>query len=228
MVISRAAGSSRAALARARRVRSWHAAAGIAFLLAAEPVLADDAKDCFSEGSDRRMEGCAALIAAPDLDAGIKSLAHAMRGLALAQRGEFEEALPDHDAAISLDPASAMALNNRAWTLFKLNQPERALRDAERSISLAPASPHAYDTRAHIRQSRGEHAPAMQDYERAMRLGGERIVRLYQCGLQAQGYDTGSVEGVYTREMRRALASCVGKRSCDPLPPDEECRFVTS
>ena len=64
--------------------------------------------------------------------------------------------------------------------------------------------------------------------ERLSAADGERIVRLYKCGLQAQGYDTGAAEGVYTREMRRALVSCVGKKGCDPLPPDEECRFVTS
>jgi tetratricopeptide (TPR) repeat protein len=194
----------------------------------ATPAAADNLKDCFSDSNERRIEGCTALIAVPGLDAGAKSLAHAMRALAYSLQGLFERALPDHDRAISLDPGSAMALNNRAWTLFKLKQPERALADVERSIALAPASPHAHDTRAHIRQYLGQSASALADYERAMHLGGERIVRMYQCGLEAQGMYTGNPDGSYTREMRRALEACVAGRSCEPLPADEECRSVTS
>lgn len=203
-------------------------AGALLWLTIATPAAADSIRDCFGENNERRIEGCSALIAVPGLDAGAKSLAHAMRALAYSLEGHFERALPDHDQAVSLDPSSAMALNNRAWTLFKLKQPEPALRDAERSIALAPASPHAYDTRAHIKQTLGHPAPALKDYERAIELGGERIVKLYQCGLQAQGIYTGDTNGAYTRETRRALKACVANPACDPLPADEECRNVTS
>lgn len=215
--------------ARVRRFGNRTAIAGVALLLAvATPAAADSIRDCFSDDNDRRIEGCSALIAAPGLDAGARSLAHAMRALAYSLQGLFERALSDHDQAVKLDPNSAMALNNRAWTLFKLEQPERALGDVERSIALAPLSPHAHDTRAHIRQSMGEPASALSDYERAMQLGGERIVRLYQCGLQAQGFYKGNSDGAYTGEMRRAFEACVGNRTCEPLPPDEDCRYTTS
>jgi len=199
-----------------------------ALLGIATPAAADSIKDCFSDDNTRRIEGCSALIAVPGLDTGAKSLAHAMRALAYSLQGMFEKALPDHDQAVALDPASAMALNNRAWTLFKLEQPRRALDDVERSIALAPLSPHAHDTRAHIRQSLGEAASALADYERAMQLGGERLVRLYQCGLQAQGIFAGSTDGSYSSDMRQAFRACVRNRTCEPLPPDEDCRFTTS
>ncbi len=210
--------------------RTWIAAiAAVACLfVTATPAAADSIKDCFSDDNERRIEGCTALMAVPGLDAGARSLAHAMRALAYSLQGMFEKALPDHDQAVKLDPASAMALNNRAWTLFKLKQPQRALDDVERSIALAPLSPHAHDTRAHIRQSLGDAASALTDYERAMQLGGERIVRLYQCGLQAQGIYAGSTDGSYSSEMRRAFKACVRSRTCEPLPPDEDCRFTTS
>lgn len=184
--------------------------------------------ECFSENNERRIAGCSELIENPYLDAGTKSLAYAMRALALSLQGALTEALPDYDMAIKLDPASAMALNNRAWVLYKLDRIPDALTDVEHSLELAPASPHAYDTRAHIRQALGEPVAALRDYEQAMRYGGEHLVKLYQCGLEANGIYKGPIDGLYTRDVRRALEVCVNSKSCDPLPADEECRAATS
>lgn len=184
--------------------------------------------DCFSDSNERRIEGCSALIDNPNIDPGTKSLAYAMRALAFSLKGTLTEALPDYDEAIRLDPTSAMALNNRAWVLFKLDRLDEGMTDVQRSLALAPGSPHAHDTRAHIYQARGERTEAMRDYEQAMRFGGEPLVKLYQCGLEAAGLYSGPIDGLYTSDTRRALEICVSRRSCDPLPPDEECRAVTS
>lgn len=184
--------------------------------------------ECFSENNQRRIAGCSELIENPNLDAGTKSLAYAMRALALSLEGSLAQALPDYDRAIELDPASAMALNNRAWVLYKLDRLSDGMNDVERSLTLAPASPHAHDTRAHIRQAQGERTAALRDYEQAMRYGGEHLVKLYQCGLEAQGIYRGPIDGLYTRDVRRALEICVSQATCDPLPADEECRAATS
>jgi tetratricopeptide (TPR) repeat protein len=184
--------------------------------------------ECFSENNERRIAGCSELIESPALDAGTKSLAYAMRALALSLKGALSEALPDYDMAIRLDPGSAMALNNRAWVHYKLNRLTEGLADVERSLGLAPTSPHAHDTRAHIRQALGERVAALRDYEQAMRYGGEHLVRLYQCGLEAQGIYAGPIDGLYTRDVRKALETCVQSDTCDPLPADEECRAATS
>jgi tetratricopeptide (TPR) repeat protein len=184
--------------------------------------------ECFSENNEQRIAGCSELIDTPNLDSGTKSLAYAMRALALALKGSLEEALPDYDMAIKLDPSSAMALNNRAWVLYKMNRLSEGLKDVERSLLLSPASPHAHDTRAHIRQAQGERTAALRDYEQAMRYGGEHLVKLYQCGLEANGVYSGPIDGLYTRDVRRALEICVASESCDPLPADEECRAATS
>lgn len=207
-------------------------ALALAALLLAGPAsvasTSNPISECFSENNERRISGCSELIESPGLDAGTKSLAYAMRALALSLNGALAEALPDYDMAIRLDPTSAMALNNRAWVLYKLDRLGEGLEDVERSLRLAPASPHAYDTRAHIRQARGEPKDALRDYEQAMRYGGEHLVRLYQCGLEAQGMYAGPIDGLYTRDLRRALEVCVASRTCDPLPADEECRAATS
>lgn len=198
-----------------------------ALLAAASPALGDAVSDCLGD-STRRIEACSELIGTPGLDGGAKSLAFAMRALAYSLRGAFGEALADYGEAVRLDPGSAIALNNRAWVLFKLGRPAEGLGDVDRSLELAPSSPHAYDTRAHIRQSLGEPSKALGDYETAMRFGGPRIVKLYQCGLQAQGLYSGRIDGAYHPEMRRALEACARRPECDPLPADEDCRNVMS
>lgn len=184
--------------------------------------------ECFHENNQRRIAGCTELIENPNIDTGTKSLAYAMRALALSLRGELAESLPDYDKAIELDSASAMSFNNRAWVKYKLNRLDEGLADVERSLILGPTSPHAHDTRAHIRQAMGEPRAALRDYERAMRFGGEHLVRLYQCGLEAAGLYIGPIDGLYTRTVRKALETCVENVDCDPLPPDEECRAATS
>ena len=80
-----------------------------------------------------------------------------------------------------------MALNNRAWVHYKLDRLTEGMADVERSLKLTPASAHAHDTRAHIHQALGKHPAALRDYEQAVRFGGEHLVKLYQCGLEAQG-----------------------------------------
>lgn len=184
--------------------------------------------ECFSDNNDRRIAGCSELIDNPSLDAGTKSLAYAMRALAYALQGALERSVGDYDMAIRLDPTSSMALNNRAWVHFKLNRLSEGMSDVEHSLRLAPQSPHAHDTRAHIRQALGERQAALRDYEQAMRFGGEHLVKLYQCGLESQGVYKGPIDGLYTSDVRRALETCVGSPSCDPLPADEECRAATS
>jgi tetratricopeptide (TPR) repeat protein len=227
----------RRAAERARRLRAgrrggWlFAAMAVAGLLAsagragtAEP----GAGDCFSDDNERRISGCSRLIETPGATDNELALAYAMRALAYSLKGRYELALPDYDAAIKAQPDFAIALNNRAWALYKSGRAEAGLADVERALELSPHSPHALDTRAHIRQAGGESELALADYELAMRFGGEHMVKLYQCGLQAAGLYSGEVDGLYTRALRQALEACVASSACDPLPADEECRKATS
>jgi tetratricopeptide (TPR) repeat protein len=200
----------------------------VAACAAASGAASNTVSECFSDNNDQRIAGCSELIDSPNVDPGTKSLAYAMRALALALKGSLNQALPDYDMAIKLDPSSSMAMNNRAWVLYKLNRLSDALADVERSLTLSPASPHAHDTRAHIRQALGEPRAALRDYEQAMRFGGEHLVKLYQCGLEANGVYSGPIDGLYTRDVRKALETCVNSANCDPLPADEECRAATS
>jgi tetratricopeptide (TPR) repeat protein len=192
------------------------------------PASADKVTDCLSNNLEQRIRGCSEIIAdatAPPQDL---SRAYSMRALAYSLQQKFDLAMADYDMAIKLDPNSSVAHNNRAWTLWRSGDIQKGLADAERSLALEPNSPHALDTRAHILQSMGHHSRALQDYERAMLFGGARMIMLYQCGLQSAGLFEGKPDGIFTSALSQAMAQCVKRPNCDPLPPDEECRFTTS
>lgn len=194
----------------------------------ANPPSLDPINDCFSEDMSRRIPACSALIGSSGVSNSDLALAYSARALAYSVQGRYDQAIPDYDQSLAIDPNSPIALNNRAWAYFKSGQPERGSADVERALALLPDSPHTLDTRAHIYQSRGDHRKALRDYETAMRYGGTHIVKLYQCGLQANSLYEGEIDGLYTSEMRKALETCVATTGCDPLPADEECRKITS
>lgn len=189
---------------------------------------ADPAAECFSEDLSRRVPACTALIENGMRSGQDLADAYAARALAHSVQARYELAIADYDASIAIDPNSPISLNNRAWAYFKSGQPERGSTDVEKALALLPDSPHTLDTRAHILQWRGDHGKAMRDYESAMRFGGEHIVKLYQCGLQANSLFSGEIDGLYTSDMRKAFEACIATTGCDPLPADEECRKVTS
>ncbi len=206
---------------------------GLGALLAAAstvltvPAAADTQQDCFGPDGGNRIEACSRLLGLP-LPPLEKSYAFAMRALAYSLQGRYELAIPDYDRAIEISPDFAVALNNRAWAYFKSGQSRKAEPDVARALELSPMSPHALDTRAHVRQSLGDFRGALKDYNAAMRYGGARMVKLYQCGLQAHGLYDGVLSGIVSEKLRGALETCVKNPGCDPLPADEECRRLTS
>ncbi|MDX2290032.1 MAG: tetratricopeptide repeat protein [Hyphomicrobiaceae bacterium] len=200
---------------------------GSAMELRSDTLRGDLSQDCFGEDNARRIPACTELLDTP-LTPGERSFAYAMRALAYSLLGDYERAIPDYDAALAISPDFAVALNNRAWAYYKAGRPSEGWPDITRALELNPASPHALDTRAHIRQAEGDVDGALADYDMAMRLGGTRIVRLYQCGLQANGLFDGFLDGIMSEKLRGAFETCVRQTTCDPLPADEECRKLTS
>lgn len=194
---------------------------------AAEPAKPGNS-ECFENDNERRITGCTELLKTENLSPEVAALAYATRALAFSLRGDYDKAIPDYDRALRLNPYFAVALNNRAWALYKSGRAEAGMADIQRALALSPASAHAHDTRAHIFHSQGRASEALKDYRLSMRYGGEEMVKLYQCGLQAHGLYRGDIDGHYSVDLGRALEACVEDPKCDPLPADEECRKVTS
>lgn len=187
-----------------------------------------DTHACFSRDAGRRISACSELLAQPNVPSDTRAAAFAMRALTLSLIGRYAEAIKDYDQAIEINPNYPVALNNRAWAHFRSKNYSAAWPDVERSLALDPWSPHAYDTRAHLHHVAGRAAQAFEDYKRAMRLGGAEMVKLYQCGLQAHGHYLGPLNGIVSDSLVLGLKACTENKTCDPLPPDEECKAATS
>jgi tetratricopeptide (TPR) repeat protein len=200
----------------------------LAGMLAGAPARALEEHACFTADTERRIQACTELIETPGTSPERLSMAYAMRALSYSLRGEYETAIKDYDQAIALMPNYAVALNNRAWAYYKWGKAANAAPDVELSLMLDPTSPHALDTRAHVKQYFGDQPGALRDYEAAMRFGGQRMIKLYQCGLAQNKLYDGEIDGNYTPIVRRAMQLCIEQSNCDPLPPDEECRIATS
>jgi tetratricopeptide (TPR) repeat protein len=226
------AGFDMASLQRGKVGRlSLTASLALALLAAPASAQAEDPLDshpCFSEDHGKHVVACTELLDQPGLPPAARSSAHAMRALGQSLVGKYAEAVADYDAAIQINPSFAVALNNRAWAYFKWGKAALGLTDVEKSLALDAFSAHSYDTRAHIMQQAGNTVSAMADYDRAMFFGGTKMVRLYQCGLAAAGLYKGKPDGQTSPELRSAFLQCVAQLTCDPLPPDEECRAATS
>lgn len=189
----------------------------------------EDVHECDSPDSERRIKACTELIETPGVSLPRLVTAYAARALAHSLGGRYETAIRDYDKAIELFPDFAVALNNRAWAYFKWGRAQSAMPDVQRSLELDPFSPHSLDTRAHVHQTLGNGAFALRDYEAAMVYGGTRMVTLYQCGLKMNRLYSGPTDGVIRPDLLQSMKACVEKgATCDPLPPDEECREAVS
>ena len=211
-----------------RAVRTILAALCLCTALAAVARADSSAADCLSDDNERRIAGCSVIIENPATTPLDRSNALAMRGLALSIKGLLDRAIDDYNASLTINPNSPSALNNRAWAYFRAGRGRDGVPDIEKSLLLNPDSEHSWDTRAHIRQMMGNVDGAIRDYEMAIHLGGERMVKLYQCGLAERGLYRGQMDGIYSSEMKSAMHTCVRDRGCDPLPADEQCRLPTS
>jgi tetratricopeptide (TPR) repeat protein len=193
----------------------------------AEPVRAASALDCYSQDVDLKIKGCTDLLKAP-LSTEERARAYASRALGLSMKGWYAEAIRDYDRSLELVPDDSVPLNNRAWAYFRWGKPAEGRDDVERSIRLDPTSGASYDTRAHIAQALGDPKSALADYRRAMTFGGERMVKMYQCGLTEHRLYKGPMDGIPNPDLIMALEQCVEDSACDPLPADEECRHGVS
>lgn len=204
------------------------ASVGSSLLISPSIAQLAESHECYGDDNERRIKACSELIETPGLGPDAQSAAYAMRALSHSLKGAYDTAIGDYDAALRLMPDFAVALNNRAWAYFRSGRGSMGLEDVEKSLALDPMSAHSYDTRAHIKQWSGQASAALSDYEHAMAFGGQRMIKLYQCGLTAAGLYKGPADGKSSYELRRAFEVCVQGTTCDPLPADEECKAATS
>jgi tetratricopeptide (TPR) repeat protein len=193
----------------------------MAIFVAAAAMAADDVtlENCRSLAADRRVASCTAVIDALGTAPVDRAEAFFLRALSYWEFNQRERAIRDYDAAIRIEPQFAAALNNRADAYLKLGKPGQGQPDIDKALEIAPQDPIYNVTHGQIGQTLGDRDGAMRDHEAAMAFGGERYVRLYQCGLRMARLYRGPVDGILRPALRTALRQCVDLGgNCDPMP----------
>jgi tetratricopeptide (TPR) repeat protein len=86
------------------------------------------------------------------------------------EKREYDKAISDFGAALTIDPRSAPAYAGRARTWAQKHYRERELADYDAAIRLEPGNATYRVARAETWSSRGQHGPAMADFDEAIRL----------------------------------------------------------
>lgn len=192
---------------------------------------ADRLADCIYAVPGQRIASCSLVIDDPAATAMEIERALITRSIDLMIAKRFSETMQDFDRVLQLNPQSAIALNGRAWALYRWKNSADGMDDVNASLRLDGTYAAAWDTRAHLYQVLGQFDKAFNEYEAAIGFGGESFIRTYQCGLKAHGLYKGPADGIYTSTVRAALRKCAFSASCDPLPENEfaqDCESVSS
>lgn len=88
---------------------------------------------------------------------------HVARATTLVVAGKLDEALPDFDRAVELDPKDAQTLSNRGWLLQQTGEPKAALKDFDAALRLAPDYGKALANRLALLEALGREQEAARD-----------------------------------------------------------------
>ncbi len=101
----------------------------------------------------------------PDL-----AYAYNNRGLALSEKGRFDEAIRDFNKAIALKGDFAFAYNNRGLAYADTAQYALAIEDFNKAITLHPKDADTYNNRGIAWFNRNEYGKAIVDFDKAIEL----------------------------------------------------------
>jgi len=116
----------------------------LATMLLACPTLAASGDRAACEGRDpqsglpERETSCSAVLAEPGLPPTAQSMALIHRAWARSQLGRRALAMEDYDRAVSLDPQSFVALNERGLLKLRDGKLDAALADYNRALAINP------------------------------------------------------------------------------------------
>ncbi|MBP3959530.1 tetratricopeptide repeat protein [Gemmata sp. G18] len=104
------------------------------------------------------------LVQQPDTSVLIKS------GFNWMKQQDYDKAIKDFNAAIQLDPRSALAYCNRGLAWHAKKDYDQAISDFNDAIRLAPDDAHRYCYRGHSWEKKKHYEKAIADYSTAIRL----------------------------------------------------------
>ena len=154
------------------RIRFLLLAAAVSVVSAFQAVAADnrDLGDCNQRTDyDRQISGCSRALAWMK-PADQRARLHTLRGLAWANKGQYNRAIDDYDQAIRLDPKYPWSWINRGEAWNRKGEAARAFADLAEAARLDPNNSRVYSIRASTWWLVGELDKAIADYGEAIRL----------------------------------------------------------
>ncbi|MDX1557009.1 MAG: tetratricopeptide repeat protein [Xanthomonadales bacterium] len=179
-----------------------------------------DGQKAFKSGKyeDANLALSSCLYSPPE-DPKLAAAGHVMRGETYIERLDYVAALSDFDQAIELDPDNALAWREKAWAHYKQNDLHPAITSIDQSLKADPHNTESQHINAQILTALGRTGKAMDAYDLAYAFESKERVRKLQQALVAQGYEVGTLDGVYGAQTREALKACIASQ-CNLLWAD--------
>lgn len=131
-----------------------------------------DLEQCraMTNNADLAIKHCTRAIGSGKLSAAERAQAHRSRGAEWANKGDFDRAISDYDAALRIDPKLADAYHYRGSAWAHKGNPDRAIADFDAALRLNPKDSGALHARAVEWTVKGDYARAQADYDSVLRL----------------------------------------------------------
>ena len=122
--------------------------------------------------------------------------AYGERGVAYANKGDFDHAITDYNQALRINPNLAEAYNNRGNAYSDKRDYDRAIADFKQAIRINPNLAETYNNRGNAYRGKGDFDRAIADYNQALRINPN----------YAEAYNNRGVAYFNKRDYDRAIA----------------------
>jgi tetratricopeptide (TPR) repeat protein len=108
------------------------------------------------------------------------------KGVELVVKGKYNEAIEAFDKAIQLDPADAVAYNNRGAAYGQMGNHTQQIEDCNKALQLNPKDAVAYNNRGVAYGELGYYEQEIEDCTKAIELNPKLAVAYYHRGIAYQ------------------------------------------
>ncbi len=154
---------------------------------------------------------------------------HKKQALALARKGQYDEAITEFTKALEANPRDSEAHNSRGSTYTLKGQYEQALDDFTKALELNPKYAKAYYNRALANYYKGQYDQAIADLSKAIELSPKDAEAYNNRGLaydQKRDYAKGIDDFNMAIALNAKLADAIFNKavSCDKAGRGDEAR----
>jgi tetratricopeptide (TPR) repeat protein len=143
------------------------------------------AEACLKQNADTGIAACTRLITefGRKLTPNLKAIVYTARGNMYVIKKNYDDAFPDFDEAIKLDPQSALAYVSRGYALNATHQYDRAIDDFDRGIQIQPGFASAFINRGAAFHGKHDYDRAVRDYDEAIKLEPRNVYAFNSRGI---------------------------------------------